>query len=262
MSIKIVNYLNKNIKTLRKRQGDTQEQLANKLGIKRSLIGSYEENRAYPKIPVLQDMAKLWNYNIDQLINIDLAVEDPNELEGADNLRVLSIVTDQENREQIAMVPIKASAGYLNGYADPEYVGQLPNFHMPLDELSAERTYRVFQTKGDSMLPVPSGAYVFCEYVADWQDVREGETFVVITLDEGIVYKRLFGDLKRDGHWEFRSDNVEYDSYLIKAEGIKEVWRALGVLSFDLPDPDSGNLHSMAMMLADIKRNVEDLKKK
>ena len=104
----------------------------------------------------------------------------------------LSVVVDSENEEMIAVVPIKASAGYLNGFADPEYVGQLPAFNMPVPELSRGKTYRVFQLKGDSMLPVQEGSYVFCEFVESIVDVKDGETYVMITKDEGLVYKRLY----------------------------------------------------------------------
>ena len=45
---------NKNLKYLRKLRGWTQEEFANKLDIKRSLLGAYEEERAEPRIDVLE----------------------------------------------------------------------------------------------------------------------------------------------------------------------------------------------------------------
>jgi transcriptional regulator with XRE-family HTH domain len=43
-----------NLKYLRKLRGWTQEEFASKLGIKRSLIGAYEEERAEPRTDVLE----------------------------------------------------------------------------------------------------------------------------------------------------------------------------------------------------------------
>ena len=43
-----------NIKYLRKKQGFTQQQFADVMQIKRSLVGAYEEERAEPKYDLLQ----------------------------------------------------------------------------------------------------------------------------------------------------------------------------------------------------------------
>jgi transcriptional regulator with XRE-family HTH domain len=49
-----------NIKLFRKKKGLTQEQLAEKLGIKRSLLGAYEEGRAEPSLQMANRMANLF----------------------------------------------------------------------------------------------------------------------------------------------------------------------------------------------------------
>ena len=48
----------KNLKYLRKLRGWTQEEFASKLKIKRSLLGAYEEERAEPKLEVLEIVSK------------------------------------------------------------------------------------------------------------------------------------------------------------------------------------------------------------
>jgi hypothetical protein len=72
------------------------------------------------------------------------------------NLRVLSISVDKEDNENIEMVPLKASAGYLNGYADPEYVAQLPKFYLPMFK---QGTYRGFRNKRRFDAPTGIGYY-------------------------------------------------------------------------------------------------------
>jgi transcriptional regulator with XRE-family HTH domain len=49
--------LNENIRFLRKQLALTQDQFAQKLDIKRSLVGAYEEGRAEPRLELLQKMA-------------------------------------------------------------------------------------------------------------------------------------------------------------------------------------------------------------
>jgi len=47
------------------------------------------------------------------------------------NLRVLATTVDIANNENIEMVAEKAKAGYTTGYADPEFISELPVFQFP-----------------------------------------------------------------------------------------------------------------------------------
>ena len=61
-----------NIKYLRRLNGLTQEQFSRKIGIKRSLLGAYEEARANPNLDNLQNMAKMFGTTVDSLIKTDI----------------------------------------------------------------------------------------------------------------------------------------------------------------------------------------------
>ena len=251
-------YLQENIRFLRKQKGMTQGQLADELGIKRSLIGAYEEGRAVPKLLIIQQISLFFGLSIDQLLTIDLSKE---EIKPAkNNLKVLATVVDTNNNERICIVPIKASAGYLNGLANPEYVAELSHFAMPVGELSGEKTYRVFQIKGDSMLPVPSGAYIFCDYVEAVNGIRNGKPYIVITSDEGIVYKRVFNHVDEDGTLLLKSDNEEYEPYTIDIQDVLEIWQAIGFLTFDLPEPSKLDIDQLSSMVLKMKDEIKQLK--
>ncbi|MDX9883032.1 MAG: LexA family transcriptional regulator [Prolixibacteraceae bacterium] len=226
-----MNCLIQNIKYLRKREKLTQQQFADLLQIKRSLVGAYEEGRATPPVETMQKIAGHFKVSIDELINCDLETQASSVFQkNQKEWQVLPIVVDDHNRELIPIVPVKASAGYLNGLSDPEFIGSLPRFSIPVPELSPERTYRVFQIKGDSMLPVPSGAYIFCEFVADINDLKSGQAYLLITRDEGLVYKRIYQN--GEDQLLLVSDNKEYSPYSIAVDALLEIWRARGVLSF------------------------------
>jgi transcriptional regulator with XRE-family HTH domain len=250
-----MNFLAQNIKYLRKKKQWTQQQLADELQIKRALIGSYEEGRATPKIAVLQQLAVLLDAKLDDMLSQPL---EGKQASGSPSTKVLSIVVDQNNEELIPIVPAKASAGYLNGFADPEYVESLPRFYMPIPELSRERTYRVFQIKGDSMLPVPPESYLFCEYVPDLEDLKDGQTYILITKDEGLVYKRVF--FKAEKQLLLKSDNPDYDPYLIDFEQVLELWKAKGVLSFELPKPETIGAAHISSVLKEMKDEIRKLR--
>ena len=68
-----MNYAGKNFKYLRKLKGWTQDEFAVKLGIKRSLVGAYEEERADPRLEVLEIICDLYKLTLDDVMLTDLA---------------------------------------------------------------------------------------------------------------------------------------------------------------------------------------------
>ena len=216
MSEKDKLIIGKNLKFLRKTKGLTQQELANHLGIRRSSIGAYEECRATPKYETLEKISDFFEVSIDLLVKEDVSQFTEEELKGyqqgrkADiegrKLRVLPITLDSEGRENIEFVQQKASAGYLNGYADPEYIEDLPKFQLPM---LGSGTFRAFEIKGDSMLPLHSGSVVIGEYLQDWREIKDGQTYIVVSETEGVVYKRVYNQILPDGDHilTLKSDN-------------------------------------------------------
>jgi len=150
-------------------------------------------------------------------------------------LRVLAVPIDPEtNRERISLVPVKAAAGYLGGYGDIDFVEALPQFSLPIPELSSEETRRVFQIQGDSMLPFLPGSYVISSYVQDWHSIKTGELYVFLTQDQGVVFKRASNHIRSSGEIELISDNPIYAPYRVHVEDLLEVWKVEGSIQWDL----------------------------
>lgn len=257
-------YFSSNIKNLRKLYRFTQEDFAQKLNVNRAVIGSYEEGRAVPKLSVLQAIAELFSISVDDLLgkdfaNITVKPSKQNTLVHSE-IKILPIVVTETNNELITVVPIKAVAGYLSGYSDPEFIESLPHFALPLPELSKERTYRVFQTQGDSMLPVPSGAYIITDYVTDFEDIKASLPYIIITDNDGIVYKRIQKINKNE--IELKSDNPDYKTYSVATKTILEIWRALGFISFNFPEPVDDKIEYLTRFVLDMKKEINTLKNK
>lgn len=235
----------KNIKFLRNRRGRTQDDLASALGLKRSTLSGYENNVAEPGIEVLIAFSKYFEIAVDTMLKIDLSKLRESQLgeleRGFDaylsgsSLRVLATTVDNDNNENIELVPEKAKAGYMTGYADPEFIGDLPVFNLPF--LSPDRKYRTFQLKGDSMLPIPDGSWVTGEYVQDWYDIVSGKAYIVFTMDDGIMFKILENRIRKDGKLVLYSLNPIYEPYSVKIGEVKEIWRFVNFISKELPDP-------------------------
>ena len=69
-----MSYAGKNLRYLRKLRGWTQEECANKLKVKRSLIGAYEEERAEPKLDVQKILCDIFKISFEDLLLKDLTV--------------------------------------------------------------------------------------------------------------------------------------------------------------------------------------------
>jgi phage repressor protein C with HTH and peptisase S24 domain len=175
------------------------------------------------------------------------------------NLRVLTTTVSEDNSENIELVAEKAKAGYATGYADPEYIGELPVFRLPF--LSDKRKYRTFQLKGDSMLPIPDGSWVTGEYLQDWLNITSGNAYVVFTLDDGIVFKILENNIKKEGKLILYSLNPLYEPYEVHISEVKEIWKFVNYISNELPDPVIPEKQLM-QTVAGMKHDLERLKAK
>ena len=254
--------LNRNIKFLRKRESMTQQAFSDQLGIKRSLLGAYEEGRARPNLTVQLSITKQYKLSLDQLVKVDLArfglpTEDQRE-QGvqAGNVRVLSITVDHKDREQIVLVSEKARAGYTAGYSDPEFVADLPHVQLPF--LPAG-TYRAFEIAGDSMTPVQPGSVIVGEYVTDWSELQDGQTYVLLTANDGVVYKRVFNQIIDKGHLVLQSDNPSYPPYELAAGDLLEAWEAKIAIGRISRKPDE-RVDGMMQMLTKLQREVKAIR--
>jgi transcriptional regulator with XRE-family HTH domain len=262
------HFLAHNIKHLRNKKGWTQGDLADRLGIKRSRIGAYEEGRAEPKISDLQLLAMLFGIRLDTLVGEDLS-SNPNkdtlyEKSSGQNLRLLSVVVDKEGEEQVVVVPAKAAAGYLNHYEDIDNYSELPTFQLPLPEIYSGRTHRVFQIEGDSMLPMPSGAYVLTRYLENWQTIKDGQPCIVVSRSEGLVYKRIENKIEQEFKLILHSDNKIYPNIEANVDDIMEIWEAVGFISFQLPgpNPESVGIDQLAQAVLKLQADIDQIKRK
>lgn len=229
-----------NLKFLRKRRNRSQMDLATELGLTRTTLSGYEKN-VQPPFPVLIKMSEYFNVSLDALIKYRLEVLSEQQLsqieKGFDvdvtgrKLRLLTISVDKEGKENIEMVPVKAQAGYTNSYGDLDFIASLPKFKLPF--LPEDKTYRTFQIQGDSMRPIKEGSWVTCSFIEDWTNIKDGKACIVVTKDEGVVFKLVYKRLE-DKNFLLVSLNRNYSPYEISISQVVEIWQFETVNSFDI----------------------------
>ena len=244
-----MSHAGKNLKYLRKLRGWTQEEFSQKLQIKRSLVGAYEEERAEPRLEVLETICNLFKLSLEDVLLKDLSTEGDNYLA---RRRRMKLGTDRSN---IVFVPVKAAAGYLAGYNDPEFVDELNTFTLPM---LGSGNYRAFEIIGDSMLPTQSGSVIVGEKVEAIDAVKNNSAYIVVSRTDGIVYKRIQKNGRSKSSMTLVSDNPVYPPYSVNTEDIAEIWQAQLVIS-RTSDKPVWDVNQLANVVDSLQKQVSTL---
>lgn len=254
-----MNYIAKNIRHLRSLKKLSQEGLAEELNVTRSRIGSYEESRSAPTIELLLKLSDYFKIPIDILLRKDLTKAKDFSFIELNNQRVLFPITvDSGNENLIEVVPVKASAGYLSGYDDPEYIEQLQKIKLPFLPTGK---HRAFPIKGDSMLPMKDGAFVIGRFIEDRKDIQSGKTYVLLTLNDGMVYKRVINNIATDGTLTLVSDNKNYEPYTVLIDEVLELWEFTCSINTQEYTKDELKLSSIMNMFSNLGVELKALEK-
>lgn len=248
-----------NLKYLRLQRGLSQEQLAESLGITRSRLGAYEENRNEPSIDLLIAISDFFHIAVDALVRGDLQKTSLDGLMKVGKNRMLfPVLIDDDGRDMVELVPLKASAGYLKGYADPEYMERLPRMKLPFLPTGK---HRAFPIKGDSMPPIKEGSFIVAKFVERLEDVKNGQTYVIVTKDDGLSYKRVFNLNTKKGTMECHSDNKIYQPYKVNLKDVLEMWEYTCVINIGDYREEELNVGSIMSMLRNLQVEMEMIKK-
>jgi transcriptional regulator with XRE-family HTH domain len=261
-----MSHLAKNLLYLRTREGLKQADLQEKTGIKRNTWSNWENEVAEPSVDDILLIAQFFDIGVDLLLQSDLenvhlmgkgesgkkAGKSPskspsnsppnraNEPNIASWGRVPKIVTvDSAGNDNVVLVPVRARAGYLAGYEDPEFIQTLPSYRLP--GLSAG-TFRMFEVFGHSMIPTfHESDIMITRYVDNLLEIRDDRIYVVVTKRDGVVVKRVVNRVQRDGVLILNSDNQrhagEYPPIIVNPEEVLEVWYAYAYMSRQMRAP-------------------------
>ncbi|MDB4583867.1 LexA family transcriptional regulator, partial [Draconibacterium sp.] len=256
-----------NIKLLRTRKKKTQNELALALNLKRTTINAIENSISQPTVAHLQIFSKYFGIAIDTLINVDLRQLSESQFTELQNgfdvfirgtkLRVIATTIDQNNNDNIEFVNEKAKAGYATCFADPEYIGNLPVFHLPF--LSKEKKYRAFTIEGDSMLPIPNGSVVIGEFVQNFYNIKKGKAYIVVTRDEGIVFKIVENYISEKRSLLLASLNTTFKPYKLPITELKEAWKFVCYLNTEIPEPEP-DIKKVMQNLNELKFEIQKIK--
>lgn len=253
-----------NIKFLRERKKLSQESLAAQLGLTRAKLAAIEAgNTKSPQPEDYLNFSEFFKISIDTLLKIDLSRLGElklRELEAGNdvyirggNLRVLAISVDRSNNENVEYVPVKAKAGYMAGYNDPEFIATLPKYSLP--NLPAQGTFRIFPSTGDSMLPVPEGSDIVAQYVADWTVLKPDTPCIVILKgQQDFVFKMV--TINDNGSILLKSQNTIYQPYTVSADDVLEIWKFYAYTSRHFPEAQP-EMTTILMAIRNLEQKIK-----
>ena len=137
--------------------------------------------------------------------------------------KVLPVVIDGDNKDQIALIPRKAVAGYTKNFMDVEYMSKLQTFSLP-----DSRGGFAFEIEGDSMTPsnIHHKDYVICEELIErTEEVNETKPHILVLSNGDIVCKLVKVNA---ASVSLISTNKDYKSYNVKLKSIKQIWKVKG----------------------------------
>ncbi|GJM30300.1 MAG: hypothetical protein DHS20C17_29350 [Cyclobacteriaceae bacterium] len=249
-----------NLRLLRKQRGLSQKVLGQEVGVNASRIRDYELGICEPNLDLLIKLTARFQVNLDDFLTSELILSNSFERKLdpplKSNSRVLVISESEGGHENIVHVPVKARAGYLNGYGDPAFIETLPTYRLPGVRAG---TYRSFEIEGDSMLPLSPGTIVVGKYVESWREIRNSHTYILVTQQEGVVYKRVINKVKSKGQLVLLSDNPVYEPYAVDIEEISEAWAYYCHLS-NAGAEQKSNLEQLLQAVEELKHEVAALK--
>ncbi|MFP5436797.1 MAG: XRE family transcriptional regulator [Bacteroidia bacterium] len=246
-----------NIRHLRMKKDVSQEIVAESLSISRDILAKYEQGKSQAPYENLIKLSRYYHVSIDLLLTVDIRKIDMDGLIKLDDNRiVLPITVDQNGGNLIEIIPQKAKAGYLSGYSDPEFIESLQHIALPF---LRNGKYRAFPIEGRSMPPFQEGSFIVGEYVENAEHIKDGQTYIMLTKNDGIVYKRIYRNGKK---FMFHSDNPDFEPYEVKPSQILEAWKfACGFTTIEY-DPDDLPTDTMKALLMELKREVVNINKK
>ncbi len=304
-----MSIVSNNIKYLRRLNGLTQEQFSRRIGIKRSLLGAYEEARANPNLENLKTIAQVFGTSVDSLIKTDIRkiretpgislgqsttgiieqvkmpvndVANSFQKKEAEPQPLAKIIDDyfQEEQEEKPLIPenqfnnnrgnynqiehtfqsftenqptisnkplheptqksneiripfVKRAQikDYLANYTKSEYIKTLSSFSLPY--VNNEKS-RAFEMGSDFPL---QNSIVIGTAIEHWTNILDGKFYILITPQQGVIYRRVYNQIKVKGTLLLSSDDASIPSFEISMKSIAEIWEVSAFISKELPEP-------------------------
>lgn len=194
------------IKKIREDKGLSQQGMADLTGIPRGRINAWEQRGTIPKVTDLEILQKYFpETNVSQIYHAPAGRLPKKHAPG----------------EQIPFYDVDFAAGDIEFYNGQSTIQAA--YTMDIPEFSG---CTAFRTYGDSMAKlIRSGDILFGTRIDDWQSHLEyGQIYGIICMDKRRYLKFIRKSQKEETHFLLKSENENYDDFLLPKSKIKSIW--------------------------------------
>lgn len=276
-----MSIISENIKYLRNLNRLTQEQFSSRIGIKRSLLGAYEEARANPPLDKLKLIAQSFGVSVDALIKQDIRRmrETPDITLGFEKRnpipepRKVTELLDEllppvkkdpqptvvesprfevpvETRTKVELMPVESPKPTPMAYSHHPAPSVFPGF-------SGSPQSRAFEKVTD--FPIAE-AWVVGEPISDLLSLPDGHYFILETKPYGLIYRRLYNQIKSKGNYLLVSDLDGVSPREIEVKDIVEAWSMKGYFVWQVPPPPP-SLTKVTELVEELQFELNRIKK-
>lgn len=143
---------------------------------------------------------------------------------------------------------------YLVRYSDFNFLKSLVSFCLPSLPTG---DYRAFEAGEDFAF---EGALLVGSLVGDWQEIKDGKNYILVTKSQGIIYRRVYNQVKIKGTLLLSTDNNRFPSTEISITDVIETWEIKSFVSQTLPEP-STPYSKLGNLVDEMKFELERIKK-
>lgn len=203
-----MSFVSANLAYVRRQLGLSQAELAEKLSIKRSLLGAYEEARATPRYDVLEKLSELSGHSVSDLLNRRLVPEGyqaptrRGRLPGSKNRSMepipaalpqapmpvlqapavqgpatLTLTVDTSGQPLATLVSQVEQSRYGSQSHQASYIAALPTLSIPM--LDRQQAYRAFE--------VEPGFIHIGRLVRNWATIGTGDTLFLLVYKKQVL---------------------------------------------------------------------------
>ena len=146
-------------------------------------------------------------------------------------------MVDIQNFMNIPLVPVRASAGYLVGYGDRQYIDTLPTVPVIVDK-TYKGKYRCFEVDGDSMDDGTRDAICDKDIILGREVKRELWSYklhlndwdFVIVHKEGVTIKRITEHNTETGVIKCHPLNPIYEDFELNLNDVYELYNVIKIV--------------------------------
>lgn len=153
------------------------------------------------------------------------------------NIKVLTIVTNPQDEEQIVHVPAQAMPVYAGAVDNPNFIQALTTFTLPGYRYKAN-CHRCFEVFDDSMEhSLFEGEKIICSFIQPnfWHTSLKANYVYVFVKHNEILIRRIANLAAESNKLELQCDNTFYSQEEISFADIREIWLVKSKLGPYLP---------------------------